>query len=58
MAVDSERATQRALSKLSGKYDTSHEHLVELVRAICEALCEEVPHMEDVGGLDPSLSHQ
>ncbi|MEG6552454.1 hypothetical protein V6C53_19660 [Desulfocurvibacter africanus] len=61
MAVDANRVTQRALSKLSDKFDTGHEHLTELVRAICEAVCEEVPFIEDIGGTPtnpPATAHK
>lgn len=61
MAVDSERVTQRALAKLGDRFDTSHPHLQELVRAICEAVCEEVPFIEDIGGTPtnpPATAHK
>lgn len=62
MAYDSERATQAALDKIaqSPLFNGAAlpEQLEIFVRAICEAVGEEVPQIQDVGGDFPSPSHQ
>lgn len=63
MAVDPNRLKENALAKLqaSGKFDRNNEILVILVTAVCEAWCEEVPSIEDIGGTPtspPATSHK
>lgn len=62
MAYDSEEATQAALDKIAAsplfRGSQLTEQLEVFVRAICEAVGEQVPNIQDVGGEYPSPSHQ
>jgi len=65
MAVDSERVTQNALNKIKASPLFRGANLTEqlqiFVRAICEAVCEEVPNIEDIGGTPtnpPATAHK
>jgi len=53
MAVNANRVSQNALDKIKAsplfRGADLTDQLQVFVRAICEAVCEEVPYIEDVG---------